>query len=174
MVQSLETYLKYGEPIQVISEEGFLVPYEIQKKDIIGGCSGLGPRTESTYRSYLVRIPGAPFNPIDFKKICQDNIIHLPVTWYAMEMVTLNPIIKLGLQRMFDEQNPAHDLTEIPDIKYDYSWETVNTIRCSCISDCIKLKQKTPWATKNTTALFEIVFNSTGKLGIDIYLRKSQ
>jgi len=89
VAQSLETYLRTGEPIQVVSQEGLLVPYEIQKKDTVGGCSGIGPRTEKTYKDYLERIPGEPFNPSDFEKKHQDRIIHLGCTLNFMEKVIL-------------------------------------------------------------------------------------
>ncbi len=194
MVQSLETYLRIGQPIQVITEDGFLAPYEIQKRDLVGRSSGFGPQTEKTYTDCLERIPGELFNPSDFKKKSQKGIFHLGLNMDFMEKVVLSSVeqdyiytrlaAEMGSE-MRGEPNPFGEnwaeledwqrqtiLNKLPPRKVSITWETMKSIRFACQSDCIGLRQRTPWANENTPTLYEIKFNPSGELGLDIYLKR--
>lgn len=193
MTQTLQKYLETGEPILVLTENGLLVLYELEKRDLSGASSGIGHQTQGLFRSCLARIEGEPFNPNDFIKISKDRIFHLGLTQSISELKTLPRIQRYLFHRMGLELaceisgeefplKPLKDLEEWefqkeferlpPEKKTDWAFQTLKDIRMAAQSDVIGERQRMPGKDFNTPALYEVRFDRGVYPGLDIYIKK--
>lgn len=194
MTQTIEKYLEIGQPILVVSENNWLVPYELQKTNLIGKSSGITHRTPQLFRDCLERITCKPFNSTEFDKITREGIFHLDLHLDFDEKVYAIPDEKFYLYKrlasevaceMTGEKFPLKKISELPpeeldaEIKnmpkrnIDLAWQTIHSIQLAAQSDAIGERQRRCENDWSVVTLYEIKF-SPEKVNpaIDIYLQK--